>query len=139
MKTIPLSQIEKHKLFAEYQEGTRKDVERAFGVLQSRFTIVRRPARLWKRKSIGRIMMACVILHSMIVEDEKDEARIHIDLNVVPGSSLALPPEVNVGGNLCFADVLRRKAAIRAHEQHTQLKNNLVEHIWSRFGNRRRK
>jgi len=44
MKTIPLPQTEKHKLFAKYQEGARKDVERAFGVLQSRFTIVRRPA-----------------------------------------------------------------------------------------------
>ena len=44
MKTIPLPQLEKHKLFAKFQEGARKDVERAFGVLQSWFTIVRRPA-----------------------------------------------------------------------------------------------
>jgi hypothetical protein len=43
---------------------------------------------------------------------------------------------VNVGENLCFADVLRRKAAIRAHPQHTQLKNDLIEHIWGRFQNR---
>ncbi|XP_010236560.1 uncharacterized protein LOC104584118 [Brachypodium distachyon] len=77
MKTIPLPQIEKHKLFAKHQEGARKDVERAFGVLQSRFTIVRRPARLWKRKSVGRIMLACVILHNMIVEDEKEQYRCH--------------------------------------------------------------
>ena len=35
MKTIPLPQLEKHKLFAKFQEGLRKDVERAFGVLQS--------------------------------------------------------------------------------------------------------
>jgi len=46
MKSITLPQTEKHKLFAEHQEGARKDVERAFGVLQSRFSIVRRPARL---------------------------------------------------------------------------------------------
>ena len=136
MKTIPLPQTEKHKLFAKYQEGARKDVERAFGVLQSRFTIVRRPARLWKRKSVGRIMLACVILHNMIVEDEKEVAKIHIDLNEQPGASFALPPEVNVGGNLCFADVMRRKATIRAWPQHTQLKNDMIEHIWHRFGNR---
>jgi len=135
MKTITLPQTEKHKLFAKHQEGARKDVERAFGVLQSRFSIVRRPARLWKRKSVGRIMLACVILHNMIVEDEREDATIHIDLNENPGASIALPPEVNTGGNLCFADVLRRKAAIRARPQHTQLKNDLVEHIWRRFGN----
>jgi hypothetical protein len=135
MKTITLPQTEKHKLFAKHQEGARKDVERAFGVLQSCFSIVRRPARLWKRKSVGRIMLACVILHNMIVEDEREDATIHIDLNENPGASIALPPEVNTGGNLCFADVLRRKAAIRARPQHTQLKNDLVEHIWRRFGN----
>jgi hypothetical protein len=135
MKTITLPQSEKHKLFAQHQEGARKDVECAFGVLQSRFSIVRRPARLWKRKSVGRIMLACVILHNMIVEDEREDASIHIDLNENLGASFALPPEVNIGGNLCFADVLRRKAAIRARPQHTQLKDALVEHIWRRFGN----
>ncbi|KAG8060411.1 hypothetical protein GUJ93_ZPchr0002g23558 [Zizania palustris] len=136
MKTIPLPQTEVHKLYVKYQEGARKDVERAFGVLQSRFAIIRRPARLWKRKSVGRIMLACVILHNMIVDDERDEVNVHIDLNENPGASFALPPEVNVGGNMCFADVLRRKASIRARPQHTQLKNDLVEHIWHRFGNR---
>jgi len=135
MKIIPVPQTEKHKIFAKQQEGAKKDVERAFGVLQSRFTIVRRPARLWKRKSVGRIMLACVILHNMIVEDEKEEATIHIDLNESPGASFALPPEVNVGGNLCFADVLRRKATLHSRLQHTQLKNDLIEHIWHRFTN----
>jgi hypothetical protein len=112
MKSITLPQIEKHKLFDEHQEGARKDVERAFGVLQSRFAIVRRPTRLWKRKSIGRIMLACVILHDMIVEDERDNVKIHIDLNDNPRASFALPPEVNTSHNPCFTDVMCRKAAI---------------------------
>ncbi|CAO2140899.1 unnamed protein product, partial [Urochloa humidicola] len=97
------------------------------------------PARLWKRKSVGRIVLACVILRNMIVEDEREEAaKTHIDLNENPGASFALPPEVNIGGNLCFADVMRRKAALRAHLQHTQLKTDLVEHIWHKFRNRPR-
>ena len=33
IKTIPRPQGEKRKLFAKYQEGQRKDIERAFGVL----------------------------------------------------------------------------------------------------------
>jgi hypothetical protein len=33
MKTVSLPQTPKHKLFAQHQEGARKDVERAFGVL----------------------------------------------------------------------------------------------------------
>jgi hypothetical protein len=118
MKTMSLPQTEKQKLSAKFQ-GARKDVERAFGVLQSRFTIVCQPAGLWKRTSDGRIMLACVILHNMIVEDERDDATIHIDLNENPGASFALPSDVNVGGNMCFADVLHRKASIRDHPQHT--------------------
>jgi hypothetical protein len=37
-------------LFAQNQEGARKDVEHAFGVLQARFAIVREPGRMWKKK-----------------------------------------------------------------------------------------
>ncbi|XP_063939717.1 uncharacterized protein LOC135148430 [Daucus carota subsp. sativus] len=71
-KTIPRPQGEKRKLFSKYQEGQRKDVERAFGVLQSRFAIVRGPARFWDKGDLARIMRACIILHNMIVEDERD-------------------------------------------------------------------
>ncbi|XP_058768041.1 uncharacterized protein LOC131641753 [Vicia villosa] len=45
VKTISMPQGEKKKLFAQHQESARKDVERAFGVLQSRFAIIRGPGR----------------------------------------------------------------------------------------------
>ncbi|CAA7029327.1 unnamed protein product [Microthlaspi erraticum] len=38
-------------LFASYQEHYRKDVERAFGVLQARFAIVKNPALSWDKNS----------------------------------------------------------------------------------------
>jgi len=44
IKTIRLPQGPKAKLFVERQESVRKDVERAFGVLQDRFAIIRGPA-----------------------------------------------------------------------------------------------
>ncbi|XP_052116401.1 uncharacterized protein LOC107483216 [Arachis duranensis] len=72
VKSISKPQGEKRKLFAQYQEGQRKDVERAFGVLQTRFAIIRGPARFWEKKKLANIMRACIILHNMIVEDERD-------------------------------------------------------------------
>ncbi|XP_044948651.1 uncharacterized protein LOC123398217 [Hordeum vulgare subsp. vulgare] len=74
VKSMPAPTSRKHKTFAKKQEGTRKDVERAFGVLQSRFAIVRGPAKGWKRKEISDVMKACVIMHNMIVEEERQTA-----------------------------------------------------------------
>ena len=47
VKTIPEPQGNKKKYFALAQESCRKDVERAFGVLQACFAIVRGPASFW--------------------------------------------------------------------------------------------
>ena len=76
VKTIPSPRGQKKKkkkqLFAKVQEANKKEVERAFGVLQARFAIVRGPARFFHSETLQDIMKACVILHNMIVEDERD-------------------------------------------------------------------
>ncbi|KDO66795.1 hypothetical protein CISIN_1g040834mg [Citrus sinensis] len=50
----------------------RKDVERAFEVLQSRFAIVAGPSRFWNKHVLHDIMTACIIMHNIIIEDERD-------------------------------------------------------------------
>jgi hypothetical protein len=52
------------------QEGTKKDVERAFGVLQARWEILRNPCRQWEIEDMIDIIQACVIMHNMIIQDE---------------------------------------------------------------------
>ena len=93
VKTLSFPQTEKDKLFAEHKEGTRKDVERAFGVLQSRFNIVWRPGRFWQRFALTRIMKACVILHNIIIEDEGEMIDAPLDLNEALGLCFVLPSE----------------------------------------------
>ncbi|XP_048605321.1 uncharacterized protein LOC125582910 [Brassica napus] len=72
IQSISLPQGPKAELFAKVQEATRKDVERAFGVFQARFAIVKNPAILWDKRQIGTVMRTCIILHNMIVETERD-------------------------------------------------------------------
>ncbi|KAL5756358.1 hypothetical protein ACOSQ2_021104 [Xanthoceras sorbifolium] len=72
VQTIHDPQGSKKKLFAMKQEGCRKDVERAFGVLQSRFAIVKGPARFWNKRVLHDIMTSCIIMHNMIIEDERN-------------------------------------------------------------------
>lgn len=119
-------------MFAQHQEGTRKHVEQAFGVMQSCFKIGAEPTRLWEHKQIDKIMWVCIVLHNMIVEDEKDMLTQY-DLNETPGSSIALPPELNNGATPSFADVIRRDVEVCDWSMHARLKGDLVEHIWGRF------
>jgi hypothetical protein len=51
-------------------KGARKDVERPFGVLQTQWAIVQNPCQLWDMSTISNIILACVIMHNMVIEDE---------------------------------------------------------------------
>jgi hypothetical protein len=50
VKTIPTQKIKKEDEFVKAQEACRKDIERAFDVLQARFAIVRGPVCSWDKK-----------------------------------------------------------------------------------------
>lgn len=62
VQTIHEAQEEKKKHFAKMQEGVRKDVERAFGVLQGRWEILRNPCRQWELEMMNDIIN--LILHN---------------------------------------------------------------------------
>ncbi|CAL9025264.1 unnamed protein product [Prunus brigantina] len=70
MKTIPNPQSEKETSFASFQEGYKKDVERCFGILQARWVIIRGAARMLDEEVLRSIMITCIILYNMILEDE---------------------------------------------------------------------
>ncbi|KAF8411112.1 hypothetical protein HHK36_003651 [Tetracentron sinense] len=72
MQTITHPTTRKERLFAKKQEAVRKDVERAFGILQIRWGITQGTVRYWKKDDICNVMKTCIILHNMINEDEHD-------------------------------------------------------------------
>ncbi|KAK9199388.1 hypothetical protein WN944_014579 [Citrus x changshan-huyou] len=131
VKTIPYPQENKHKNFAKAQESTRKDVERAFGVLQARFTIVRGPVRFWDRDTLHDIMKACVIMHNMIVEDEHITKDIDDLNNDVTNEDWVKPSFERTIGIMEF---IQNHHRIRSRENHSQLQKDLIEHLWKHQG-----
>lgn len=62
----------KDKQFASAREALRKDVERTFGMLLSRWVLLGKPFQLWYRKRFAKVMKAEIILHNMVVELRRD-------------------------------------------------------------------
>ncbi|XP_023895290.2 uncharacterized protein LOC112007213 isoform X1 [Quercus suber] len=128
VKTIPAPLGQKEKLFVEAQETHRKDVERAFEVLQTRFAIVRGPTRFFHLEMLQDIMKACIILHNMIIEDERDENEMvdfdyeQIDENCHTQVSREQTNE--------FMEFIQVHQCIGDQEVHSQLQLDLVEHLW---------
>ena len=132
VKTIPEPQGNKKKYFAKAQEACRKDVERAFGVLQSRFAIVRGPARFWDKETLREIMTGCIIMHNMIVEDERDE---NADFRYDGVGQLVRPsPSEERNRTNEFLEFMQAHHAIRNVQTHSQLREDLIEHLWQRHG-----
>ncbi|KAF8395268.1 hypothetical protein HHK36_019210 [Tetracentron sinense] len=117
---------------ADAQESARKDVERAFGVLQARFAIVRGPARFWKCETLKDIMKACIIIHNMIVEDERDVNGAE-DFNY---DAIDESPHAPVSHERTteLMEFIRGIHRIRDRGTHSQLQSDLVEHLWQRHG-----
>jgi hypothetical protein len=53
--------------YAKWQEKTRKDVERGFGVLQSKFRILTQKVELWSIEDIVSVTDCCLLLHNWMV------------------------------------------------------------------------
>ncbi|XP_062005644.1 uncharacterized protein LOC133722793 [Rosa rugosa] len=148
VKSIPRPTRPKDLKFSQAQEGYRKDVERCFGILQTRFSIVRGAARMWEREDLRFIMLTCIILHNMIIEDERPddsdedlESDEEEDNNMRP--RLAQVWEGPTGADFdpvgrdgyYFNGFMDRYDAIRSANSHSNLQEDLIEHFWNVQGN----
>ena len=114
------------KWFTLHQEANQKDVEKAFGILQARWKIITEPARGWSQENLYSIMMSCIILHNMNVEDERDgyinresdddqedpnRSRM-ARAKIYDGPNLPLNPRT---GNIFLNEYMRHHRIIRSH------------------------
>ncbi|XP_047961640.1 uncharacterized protein LOC125206429 [Salvia hispanica] len=133
VKTFSNLQDTRQILFRERQESARKDVERAFGVLQGRFNVVKAPSRLWYVKNIADIMYTGIILHNMIIADEGPRAANLNDEDEAGSSTARSPPRQGV--HTTVNERIDTRHTMRDTRTHIELQKDLIKHIWMKFGN----
>ncbi|XP_047946465.1 uncharacterized protein LOC125192842 [Salvia hispanica] len=106
VRTIICPMSDRTVLFAAKQEAVWKDVERAFCVLQSPWTIV-------KVEQEGGSVIDC--------GDDEGGSR----------SSTTTPP-VTRGLPMGFNEVIARQTSMRSQQDHAQLMNDMIEEVWKR-------
>ncbi|WVZ62358.1 hypothetical protein U9M48_012116 [Paspalum notatum var. saurae] len=127
VKTVSTPASMKHKIFATLQESCRKDVERAFGVLQSKFKIIHNAAMMWSPKKLNAIMRACVILHNMVIENERDIYQNPKDTSGFEGVD---DPPVSHNRDVPAIDkLIDSYNCIKNKETSNRLQQDLIEHL----------
>ncbi|GJR20969.1 ALP1-like protein [Tanacetum coccineum] len=124
VKSFTVATDPKHTYFKQRQESARKDVERAFGVLQGRWGLIQQPARAYEVNTLRRIMYAGIIMHNMILEDQNMSV---VDMKHVYSNPARSMQTVWI--DRC--ETQRRKAKeLRDKDTHISLQQNLMNHIW---------
>ena len=132
VKSISAPVSSKQKIYAQWQESCRKDVERAFGVLRAKWKILHTPARMWNPRDLNSIIRACIILHNMVIEDERGVEVTRLEDSEWPG--VANPP-VNHNRDVPeIAQLIDAYNLIKSKDTNEILRNDLVEHIWGLYG-----
>ena len=122
---------EKEIYFTRKQESFRKDIERAFGVLQARFQIIRNPARFHDKNVLSQIMYTCIILHNMIVESERGGYKCQKNNypDMFEGENERPHKDQNT-----MDEYVATVAAIEDQIEHYKLRDELVNHLWTHRG-----
>ena len=140
---VPSNPIDKN--FTHWQESIRKDIERAFGVLQARWGILTKPGRVWKKDFLDDILECCVILHNMIIEDEwhlhhnnehVDNFEVEYDDlegNIIHSLDYNITTRAPPDQPRPFASTLRRLAEVNDSQRHRQLRDDLKHHLYENF------
>ncbi|CAL9029958.1 unnamed protein product [Prunus brigantina] len=113
VKSIPNPRSQKQKLFATYQEGYRKDVERCFGILQARWLIVR----------------------DVYEPDPMNTALTRIYERPMGPNGEPFEPEPLVRDDCIMTRMIDRYTEMQSSYIHERRQLDLMEHLWAVTGN----
>ena len=76
VKAQPEPSTKAERKFTKWQESARKDIERAFGVLQGKFQCVCRPVTMMNSDRMSNMMSCSLIIHNWCVSDRVMEGDV---------------------------------------------------------------
>ncbi|XP_022030521.1 uncharacterized protein LOC110931435 [Helianthus annuus] len=120
VKSLSCPDDEKRMYCKKKQEASRKYIERAFGMLKKKWSIIAQPSRILEKSKMRNVMYTCIILHNMKLEDSG---------RAFCGESY---DESNQSTNslLTYAEKEVIQARIRDRDAHHNLRADLTEHLW---------
>ncbi|CAL2226767.1 unnamed protein product [Prunus armeniaca] len=126
----------------------RKDVERCFDILQARWLIIRGAARMFDEEILRSIIMTCIILYNMIVEDKYDydvvedyepdpmnTALTRIYERLMGSSGELFEQEPLVRDGRFMSRMIDRYTEMQSSYIHERNQLDLMEHLWAVKGN----
>ncbi len=127
-------------LFTKCHESAIKDVERAFGVLQSRFHILVKPSPLWYTSDMKYIIYACIILHNMMVEYKREssesfsishefERELMNMLDTLKQNNFQRPVNAESQRINLVDDLCAKLKTVYSESKHIELQEDLVIHM----------
>jgi hypothetical protein len=69
VQAVSVPVTEEDRRFTIWQEKSRKDVERGFGLLKRKFKVLRDPLEMWFLEDVAKMVRALIVLHNMMVEE----------------------------------------------------------------------
>ena len=82
---------------------------------------------VWHRETLKDIMKACIILHNMIVEDERHVRKFDFNYEEF---DVILNILVSHEHTTDLMEFIQQLHHIRDRDIHSQLQHDLIEHIW---------
>ena len=142
VKSIALPMNDDENKFAKRHEHVRKDIERCFGVLVSKFGILERPLRGWYIEDIKTLVDCCVIIHNMTIEyrrkffvftDLRDIFEEAVDIEceydtIFPENTNEIAEDLDLA-RLFVARAAHMSSAIKEQQKHIQLQTDLLNHV----------
>jgi hypothetical protein len=122
---ISRPQSTKQKYFTIKQSEYRNDVERAFGVLQAKFAIIKGPVRQWSVVDLKYIVDCVIILHNMGIMYENGMEELRIE-DYDDATRPTLDPNKNVHD---VQQLIDRHRQIQSRVGNEQLEADLIKHI----------